>query len=295
MKDHTRHSFDLLSEKAEEQLRRWKTDPYDKSLYEAEVRFVSENAPPPGVVVELGCGWDPYTELVNKGHRLTAIDFSYESLRKVRADFDGLSLVCADANHVPVKDESTDLVIATDELICCDSVTASQMLSEAHRILRPGGLLILEYDTKWCLDTLWMLIDSLCGNRIGYEVTRKEMVKLFGRSGGGMVKWGLAGSDEVLRIRFFTHREMGRMLNEGGFRVLKKRGILILAGIIPTVVQQNTKNKLALVMANLLALVDRSIGGLPILNSFGGDTLILAQKIGERRQGEYRENETHLR
>jgi hypothetical protein len=46
-----------------------------------------------------------------------ALDFSLASLRKCRAEHDSLLMVCADANHIPIRSGAIDLVIATDELI----------------------------------------------------------------------------------------------------------------------------------------------------------------------------------
>ena len=153
------------------------------------------------------------------------------------------------------------------------------MLSEISRVLRPGGLLFLEFDAKWCIDSFWMALDSVIGNRIGYEVTPKEMRDLFGSAGGGMITWGFPDSDERVNIRFLTHAEIHSLLRTAGFQVIKQRSILLFGGLIPTVVQQETENKLLLYIASVLSRIDRLVGGLPLLRRFGGDRLILARKV----------------
>ncbi|MDA2921480.1 class I SAM-dependent methyltransferase, partial [Desulfobacterota bacterium AH_259_B03_O07] len=152
-------------------------------------------------------------ELINKKRTLVAIDFSYDSLKKVK---DKTNRLCADANELPVKNESIDCVIATDELICSESVEPLKLISESYRVLRPGGLLILEYDTIWCLDTFWMLLDSYLGNRIGYKATKNQMIKLFKSSGSSTIKWGIPKSDVILETRLFTNTEIKSMLIKTG-------------------------------------------------------------------------------
>lgn len=281
MKKNTKDAYDALSEQAENRIKLWKTNPYDRSLYETELQLVRRHTSSAGTVIELGCGWDPYTEILKEVHRLIAIDFSMASLQNIQTSYKNLSLICADVNYIPVRQNSADMVIATDELICCDTVNPKQMLSEISSVLRPGGILIIEYDTKWCFDSLWMLFDSYIGNQIGYEVTKAEITKLFTSLGGGMITWGFPESEEKTQVRFFTHKEMYKLLREANFQIVKQRGILILAGLIPTVVQQRTDNKFLLSAANFLAKLDRWAGELPILRSLGGDTLILAQKKRE--------------
>ena len=280
----TREVYERISESATwvEQDKIYRENPYDSSLYELELGVVCEAAPHNGVIVELGSGWDPFVELLDgkDDAKLVATDFSYNSLRIVRNNGNGerVSLVCSDANNVPIRDLSADMVIAVGELICHDSVDPSRMLMEAHRILKPGGLLVLGYDVKWSLETMWMLVDSLIGNRIGYVTTSEQMLKLVKSPDGGLIRWRLPATREILNMRVFTHKEIRSLLRRVGFRIISQRSALLLAGLIPTVVQQNTRNRIVLSTARLLSMLDKLLGRMPGIKLLGGNTLVVAQK-----------------
>ncbi|MFC1522818.1 hypothetical protein ACFL6Y_10460 [Elusimicrobiota bacterium] len=55
----TKIAYDLLSKHADNYRDSWSNNPYDRSLYEAEIEFARKHLPPVGAVMELGCGREP--------------------------------------------------------------------------------------------------------------------------------------------------------------------------------------------------------------------------------------------
>ncbi|HEY5644422.1 MAG TPA: methyltransferase domain-containing protein, partial [Pseudomonadales bacterium] len=69
--------------------------------------------------------------------------------------------VCADAESLPLADNSIDLLVSSLMLASCAAPDA--VLMEFRRVLRPGGLLMfasLGPDTLWELRQSWLAVDS---------------------------------------------------------------------------------------------------------------------------------------
>lgn len=80
-------------------------------------------------------GW-----LAGAGHRVTLLDVVPEHVRAARDE--GLSAAVADARHLPIGDASADVVLLLGPLYhLVDTADRHRALAEAHRVLRPGGLL----------------------------------------------------------------------------------------------------------------------------------------------------------
>lgn len=95
-----------------------------------------------GVVVDLGCGVRPYEpEILAYADRYIGIDWM-QTLHGVQAD------VIADlARPLPIRSDAVDAVVTFEVLEHIPE--PALMLSEACRILRPGGVLLLSVPFQW--------------------------------------------------------------------------------------------------------------------------------------------------
>ena len=108
--------------------------------------------PPRGPLLELGTGQGQDARyFTSKGYSVTATDFSDEALKIATAksfggsqiDFKTLDLT----KPLKYPDESYDIVYAHLSLHYFDKETTSQIFSEIHRILTPGGIVAVLVNT----------------------------------------------------------------------------------------------------------------------------------------------------
>lgn len=120
----------------------------------------------PEVVLDCGSGtgWGVQGLMKHyKKSRVIALDLSLSMLHKSAAKGSWLrkpSLVCADAECIPLADESVDLVFSNLMLQWCD---AEKVFNEFKRILKPGGLLMFSTfgpDTLKELKASWAGVDD---------------------------------------------------------------------------------------------------------------------------------------
>jgi ubiquinone/menaquinone biosynthesis C-methylase UbiE len=111
-------------------------------------------------LLDIGCGTGANLPMLRrfagKDGRVTAVDFSPLALQFARdhlsdeKDAARLSMLQGDALHLPFEDASFDVVTMLDVLehLCDDG----RALSEVHRVLKPGGALVLSvpaYQKLW--------------------------------------------------------------------------------------------------------------------------------------------------
>jgi ubiquinone/menaquinone biosynthesis C-methylase UbiE len=97
-------------------------------------------------VLEVGCGRGGGATFVfdRFGPRtMTAVDLSEKAMAHCRAvrGRPGLTFATADAQDLPMPDGSFDVVLNVESCHCYADIP--RFLSEVHRVLRPGGLLLL--------------------------------------------------------------------------------------------------------------------------------------------------------
>lgn len=127
--------------------------------------WIAKQLSPHSKVLDIGCGGGFLTNfLAQEGHQVFGVDLSLESL-KVAQEGDKTKTVdyqVADAVALPFPSESFDVVTAMDLLEHVES--PSKVISEAARILKPGGLfffhtfnrnflswLIVIKGVEWCV------------------------------------------------------------------------------------------------------------------------------------------------
>jgi len=93
-------------------------------------------------ILDLGCGTGMFfEELAGRGKLVVGVDSSAKMLNIAQKRACGASLVCADADHLPFKDRSFDVVVSVTLLqnVPEPSVT----MKEIARVLKRGGAAIV--------------------------------------------------------------------------------------------------------------------------------------------------------
>ncbi|HEX6491720.1 MAG TPA: class I SAM-dependent methyltransferase [Gaiellaceae bacterium] len=171
---------------------------------EAELRALPEVAGKD--VVELGCGTAYFSAwLARRGARPVGVDVTpaqLETARRCQQEF-GLvfPLLEASAEEVPLPDSSFDLALSEyGASIWCEP---ERWLSEAARLLRPGGRLVFLCNSP---------LSILCAPDEG--PTEERLL----RPQFGMYRFDWPGEDEGINF-YLPHGEWIRLLREHGFEV----------------------------------------------------------------------------
>jgi SAM-dependent methyltransferase len=157
----------------------------------------------PAVILDVGCGDGAATAeavRVSPGHRVLGLDWSPDSIG--RASRLGLTLVRATAEPpgLPVRSGAADVVIMSE--LIEHLVDTDAALDEAHRVLKPGGTLLLSTPNL----AAWYNRGLLA---LGVQPVFSE-VSLRG-------VYGRPGSQVAGHLRMFTRRALTGLLAASGF------------------------------------------------------------------------------
>lgn len=120
----------------------------------------------PTVVLDVGCGTGWGTQGLLKKYKkakILSLDISPEMLKQTKSKGGWLrkpKLICADAEDIPLEDESVDLIFSSLMLQWCDY---KKVFAEFKRILKPDGLLMFSTfgpDTLKELKKSWAQVDD---------------------------------------------------------------------------------------------------------------------------------------
>jgi ubiquinone/menaquinone biosynthesis C-methylase UbiE len=101
-------------------------------------------------VLDVACGTGRHAVwLHEQGGRVTAVDASPEMLAIARAKLPGADYRQGDVARLPVEDSAFDLVL--NALVMEHVEAVEPALCEAHRVLAPGGALVLSVYHAWFL------------------------------------------------------------------------------------------------------------------------------------------------
>lgn len=204
---------------ARRQFNRWAAS-YDRSWFneliffptiracQAEIiRWQERRGPAPYRLLDVGCGTgNLLAGLAGDEHaqQLVGLDYAAEMVRAAREKFAGLDagerlqMVHGDAEHLPFD------AAAFDVLTCCHSFHhyphQAAVVREFHRVLRPGGLLIL--------------CDGFRDNVIGWVIF-DVFVALAERN-----------------VHHAPWSQLRRMIEEAGFAALTQRKMNVLAPVL---------------------------------------------------------------
>ena len=117
-------------------------------LAAARARLVPDTTRPDSLLLDLACGGGLLApHVAAKGHRHVGLDLSASALPQARDH--GVVPVRGDVLRLPFADEVADVVVAGEVLEHVQEPL--ELLSEACRVLRPGGVLVLDTiaATRW--------------------------------------------------------------------------------------------------------------------------------------------------
>ncbi len=117
------------------------------------------------IVVDVGCGpGNLFANLGGKPALLIGIDVAPGSLKMAKAI--GYTPLLADAHNIPLVSEFADVVVVNATLHHCDDM--AKVLAESARLVRPGGVLVVDHDPQlagWNYKGLGLLLYQL---RLGF-------------------------------------------------------------------------------------------------------------------------------
>ncbi len=131
--DELRGSYDTVARRYEERfLGELETKPRDRELLEA---FAASAADP---VVEVGCGPGQIGSFARqRGRRVFGLDLSSEMARLAGRRLD--AALVADMRSLPIATSTVGALVAFYSLIHVPRADLGAVLTEFHRVLRPGG------------------------------------------------------------------------------------------------------------------------------------------------------------
>jgi SAM-dependent methyltransferase len=215
---------------------------YADKPYAAEASFVAKlladgNVPAPGHVLELACGTGRHAfELEKHGYRVTASDYSPDmlacALRTKQASQSRVELIEQDMRRLDVAGRPFDAVVSLFDSIGYVQTNEAllEVLSGAHRHLRPDGLLVIEF---WHAAAMLRSYDPVRVRRFRTpegEITRISETRLdhfrqTAQVSYTILEFGNDGSarrlQETQTNRYFLVQEMAGWLDRGGFEPLR--------------------------------------------------------------------------
>lgn len=205
---------------------------------------------PVGKVLEAGCGHGGYAlALANSGWEVSAVDFAPNTVEMLRSQYPALDIRLGDVRNLEFANNSFDAYYSGG-VIEHFWQGYSEVISEAHRVLVPGGLAVFTFPAMNPLRR--MLV------RLGHYPTLSKAVTT--REPEGFYQF-------ILDLGDVKH-----VLQSAGFRVVRTRWTAATLGLIDEFHMLRTLYNMSPLLAKkLLSLV----GGSPI---WGHSVIVVVEK-----------------
>ena len=170
----------------------------------------------------------------------------------------------ASVYDIPFQDQTFD------HINCCGSVLSliedtNTALKEMSRVLRKGGTMFIEVESKWTIDRLWSLLDSsIMNNKIGYYSNFKDDYSstLFYPLKDSIINYpfGEYKKPIFIRLKLFNYITLKKELSYYNLNVLKRWTIHSVTNFIPSVfLDTNNPSYFLQKIFNFLSLLEEKI------------------------------------
>lgn len=130
-----------------------------------------------------------------------------------------------------------------DHVNCCGSVLSFipdhvSAINEMYRVLKPGGTLFLEVESRWNMDIIWPFIDLIIRGKLGYDMDLKESLRtlLIKPSDYATINYPFGDSSKpiMMEIRLFTALQLKKELINAGFLIKNLWTVHSITNLIPS-------------------------------------------------------------
>ena len=231
-----------------------------------------------GRALDAGCGTGFQARVLHElGYATHGVDVSPELLAAAARRLPGAVFMRGSIEELPYADASFETVS------CCGSVLSfvgkpARALAEIGRVLRPGGLLLLECEHKWSLDLAWALLSGLAGDALGYGISARRAWQHLTRPArdGFVAEYPGYGS-----LRFFTLAELDVMLAAAGITRRRTWGIHALTNVIPSTLLHRARLGRGLVrLFATLCSADAALARTGLAWRFANSLVVLGRRDG---------------
>src|SRR5262249_9941121 len=183
--------------------------------------------------------------------------------------------VRGDLSALPYGDATFDAVVCAGSTL--DFVDEPwNVITEIARVMRPGARLLLEYERRWCLDIAWTLVSSVTGDAFGYGLRPAEARALVAGSWRTGVWVDYPGYP---RLRLFTDRELGAMLESKGLGIERAWGIHAITNLMPSPILHRPRLPAALrLLYRALRFADARVGSCRVVPAIAAHAQVLASE-----------------
>lgn len=94
-------------------------------------------------ILDMGCGTGRFLDFAKNG-----VDFSEGMLEEAKTKFPNHHLIVSDISNMPFEKKSFEAIYSLHVFMHLDLETIQKTIGEAHRILKPNGILIFDFPSK---------------------------------------------------------------------------------------------------------------------------------------------------
>lgn len=254
--------YDVIAE--EYDFRFSASTPSDRRFNEMEMHFILGKLKPQDEVLDMGCGTGRFTvPMAEKVRKVAGLDLCPSMIEKAREKAAGRGVHIdfneGDMTSLPYKDASFDVVTSMVALMHIPLEQRQAAFSEAARVLRPGGRMIINVKNT--------AFESLCPTDrfVGVDVTDVEHKQL-------VFTENRTGEDLITNWYSFSPEEITKLFSTAGLSLVHMRAnIPLFAWLANEVLQQ------ANIYATLSGL-ENILADMPPFNRLGYYTLAEAVK-----------------
>jgi len=229
-----KHYYDQQAEKEWERLERHRTE------FAVTLRALIEHLPPaPARVLDCGGGPGRYAlELARRGYEVTLFDLSTQCLRLAERKAVEAGVALAGFEHGTATDLSRYPAETFDALLLLgplyhllEEAERRQALAEAHRVLKPGGILFAAFISRYAVPRYAAVHDPT------WPLEQKERLEILLATGALPQRI----KEELEFLAHFDHPSgVGPLVQRAGFEVMSVLGVEGLVDQIETEVNAQT-------------------------------------------------------